>query len=123
MLTASVAEKLFGPDYSIAVRSINSFCGRLVVKTMSLQQFSRCFLSNSHFDFQVAISSGRIIIWGSRIYVQTNEKSDFKEVWKFNLNKTISSPLTHGFAKEEVGMPGTTFHQFQDYSPQLAYIC
>ncbi|REG82546.1 ABC transporter permease [Algoriphagus antarcticus] len=99
MLTASVAEKLFGPDYSSQSGLINSSV-QIGGEDYELAAIIQDVPLNSHFDFQVAISSGRIDYWGSRIYVQTSEKSDFKEV-ESQLNKTIAG-FNPRLAKEEL---------------------
>jgi putative ABC transport system permease protein len=99
MLTASVAEKLFGPDYSSQSGLINSSV-QIGGEDYELAVIIQDVPVNSHFDFHVAISSSRIDYWGSRIYVQTNEKSDCKEV-ESQLNKTIAV-FNPRLAKEEL---------------------
>jgi putative ABC transport system permease protein len=99
MLTASVAEKLFGSDYSSQSGIINSSV-QIGGEDYELAAIIQDVPVNSHFDFHVALSLGRIDYWGSRIYVQTNEKSDFKEV-ESQLNKTIAV-FNPRLAKEEL---------------------
>jgi putative ABC transport system permease protein len=99
MLTASVAEKLFGSDYSSQSGIINSSV-QIGGQDYELAAIIQDVPVNSHFDFQIALSLGRIDYWGSRIYVQTNEKSDFKEV-ESQLNKTIAV-FNPRLAKEEL---------------------
>lgn len=99
LLTASVAEKLFGPDF-ISQRNLINSSIQIGGESYELAAIINNVPVNSHFDFEVALSNERIDYWGSRIYLQTNENSDFQEVQE-QLNRTIAD-FNPRLAKDEL---------------------
>ncbi|WP_075350794.1 ABC transporter permease [Algoriphagus marinus] len=89
LLTASVAEKLFGSDYFSQTGLINSSI-QIGGEDYELAAIIEDVPVNSHFDFSVALSKDRIDYWGSRIYLQTNPNSSIEEVQN-QLNATIAT--------------------------------
>lgn len=89
ILTVSVAKKLFGPDFNSQSGLINTLI-QIGGEDYELAAIIQDVPVNSHFDFEVALSIDQIDYWGSRIYVQTNEKSNIKDV-EDQLNATIAS--------------------------------
>ncbi|MEP4375007.1 MAG: FtsX-like permease family protein, partial [Algoriphagus sp.] len=99
ILTASVAEKLFGFDFYSQAELISSPI-QIGGENYELVAIIENVPVNSHFDFQVALSTDRIDYWGSRIYLQTNENSKIAEV-EDQLNSTIAT-FNPRLAKDEL---------------------
>lgn len=79
MLTASTAEKLFGKE-GIYSADIIGKPAQIGGETYALAAIIENVPTNSHFDFNIAISSPRIDYWGSRMYVQTNENDEVSTI-------------------------------------------
>lgn len=99
LLTASVAEKLYGSDFYSQTGLINSSI-QIGGEDYELAAIIKDVPVNSHFDFSVALSSERIDYWGSRIYLQTTENSEIEAV-QDQLNATIAT-FNPQLAKDEL---------------------
>lgn len=79
LLTTSSAEKLFGDSYF----SNEDVIGRILLvgeEPYILAAIIEDIPANSHFDFEIALSSDRIGYWGSRIYIQVDNSVSLQEV-------------------------------------------
>ena len=89
LLTESLAEKLFGPEFLSSDDLINSQI-QVGGVDYELAAIIQDVPANSHFYFNLAMSNERIENWGSRVYLKVLEYSNLADV-ESQLNATIAS--------------------------------
>ncbi|WP_194778348.1 ABC transporter permease [Pararhodonellum marinum] len=89
LLTSSLAKRLFGPEFKFQ----DSLLGSLIFvgeEPYELAAVIEDVPANSHFGFEVAVSTDRIDYWGSRTYVQVDAQI-FPDEVENQLNATIAT--------------------------------
>lgn len=89
ILTASAGEKLFGKD-GLTSTAIIGKSVEIGGETYALAAIIEDVPTNSHFDFNIVLSSPKIDYWGSRVYLQKNENSNDTDV-ENQLNKAYAT--------------------------------
>jgi putative ABC transport system permease protein len=79
VLTVSTAEKLFGKENVTRPDIINEAV-KIGEETYALAAIIEDVPTNSHFNFNIALSQPKLDYWGSRIYIQKIENSKVADV-------------------------------------------